>query len=78
MAASSACGRRRPAAAFRAATFTHYTAALTPDLRIMDLLDSQPEFTKSFWDYLDLLVNDARIEQGRALLQKYRADFRRG
>ena len=47
------------------------TAPLTPDLRIMDLLDAQPEFTKSFWDYLDLLVNDARIEQGRALLARY-------
>jgi lytic murein transglycosylase len=56
-------------------TFTAYTARLTPDLRIMDLLDGQPEFTKSFWDYLDLLVNDERIGQGRALLEKYRATF---
>ncbi|HEY1475603.1 MAG TPA: lytic murein transglycosylase [Pseudolabrys sp.] len=55
--------------------YVTYTAALTPDLRIMDLLDGQPEFTKSFWDYLDLLVNDARIEQGRALLQRYRTTF---
>ncbi len=55
--------------------YAAYTAALTPDLRIMDLLDAQPEFTKSLWDYLDLLVNDARIEQGRALLQRYRATF---
>ena len=51
------------------------TAPLTPDLRIMDLLDAQPEFTKSFWDYLDLLVNDARIEQGRALLARYAKTF---
>ena len=58
-----------------ARTFAAYTAALTPDLRIMDLLDGQPEFTKSFWDYLDLLVNDARIARGRALLEKYRATF---
>jgi len=56
-------------------TFERTTAALTPDLRIMDLLDGQPEFTKSLWDYLDLLVNDTRIGQGRALLQKYRASF---
>src|SRR5450759_1229047 len=55
--------------------YAAYTAVLTPDLRIMDLLDGQPEFTKSFWDYLDLLVNDVRIEQGRALLQRYRATF---
>ena len=67
-----------PAAARRGvarATYTAYTATLTPDLRIMDLLDGQPEFTKSFWDYLDLLVNDARIGQGRALLEKYRTTF---
>ena len=53
-------------------------AGLTPDLRIMDLLDAQPEFTKSFWDYLDLLVSDARIETGRAILAQHRADLRRG
>jgi lytic murein transglycosylase len=67
-----------PAAARRGVsreTFTAYTARLTPDLRIMDLLDGQPEFTKSFWDYLDLLVSNERIGQGRALLEKYRATF---
>ena len=53
----------------------NYTASLTPDLRIMDLLDNQPEFTKSFWDYLDILVTNERIEQGRALLEKYRSAF---
>ena len=55
--------------------FNAYTSNLTPDLRIMDLLDSQPEFTKSFWDYLDILVTDDRIAQGRALLDKYRTVF---
>jgi lytic murein transglycosylase len=55
--------------------FQSYTARLTPDLRIMDLLDNQPEFTKSFWDYLDILVTPERIATGRALLEKYRATF---
>lgn len=67
-----------PAAARRGVsreTFGAYTARLTPDLRIMDLLDGQPEFTKTFWDYLDLLVNEERIRQGRALLERYRAIF---
>ena len=67
-----------PAAAKRGvsrSTFAKYTAALTPDLRIMDLLDNQPEFTKSVWDYLDILVTNERIERGRALLEKYRAIF---
>ena len=67
-----------PAAARRGISrgvFQTYTASLTPDLRIMDLLDNQPEFTKSFWDYLDILVNDERIAKGRELLEKYRATF---
>jgi lytic murein transglycosylase len=57
------------------ATYVAATKDLTPDLRIMDLLDSQPEFTKSFWDYLDILVTDERIEQGKALLAKYDKTF---
>src|SRR4029077_10607184 len=67
-----------PAAARRGisrSTFQTYTASITPDLRIMDLLDNQPEFTKSFWDYLDILVTNERIEQGRALLERYRKPF---
>jgi len=56
-------------------TFETYTRGLTPDLRIMDLLDDQPEFTKSFWDYLDGLVSDARIQRGRELLEQHKATF---
>src|SRR5262245_4218734 len=57
------------------ATFEAATRDLTPDLRIMDLLDQQPEFTKAFWDYLDLLVSDARIQRGRELLAQYKPVF---
>ncbi|MFN3659306.1 MAG: lytic murein transglycosylase [Pseudolabrys sp.] len=57
------------------AVFQRHTAGLTPDLRIMDLVDNQPEFTKSFWDYLDILVTDERIAKGRELLAQYRATF---
>jgi membrane-bound lytic murein transglycosylase B len=57
------------------AMFDAQIAGLTPDLRIMDLLDGQPEFTKSFWDYLDLLVSEARIANGRAILAKHKAAF---
>jgi lytic murein transglycosylase len=57
------------------ATFDSQTATLTPDLHILDLLDRQPEFTKSFWDYLDMLVTDARIKRGREVLAQYRPVF---
>ncbi len=57
------------------ANFQRFTQGLTPDLRIMDLMDSQPEFTKAVWDYLDVLVNDTRIAKGREVLAKYKAQF---
>jgi membrane-bound lytic murein transglycosylase B len=56
-------------------TFDAQTRGLTPDLKIMDLMDAQPEFTKAFWEYLDLLVSEDRIARGRELLQQYRAEF---
>jgi len=41
----------------------------------MDLLDSQPEFTRPFWEYLDGLVSPERIDAGRVLLTKHRETF---
>jgi len=55
--------------------FQRFTAGLKPDLHIMDLLDAQPEFNKSTWDYLDLLVSDDRIARGRELLTQYAPTF---
>jgi lytic murein transglycosylase len=57
------------------ATFETYTRGLTPDLKIMDLMDAQPEFTKALWDYLDMLVSDARIKRGREILAANKATF---
>ena len=56
-------------------TYAAHTAGLTPDLKIMDFMDSQPEFTKSFWDYLDGLVSETRIQRGREVLAQHRATF---
>src|SRR6202795_5093909 len=55
--------------------FERFTTGLEPDLRIMDLMDSQPEFTKAIWDYLDILVNDVRLAKGREILAKYKPQF---
>src|SRR6266702_4685658 len=67
-----------PDAARRGVTqenFQRFTTGLEPDLRIMDLMDSQPEFTKAIWDYLDILVNDNRLAKGREILAKYKVQF---
>ncbi len=58
-------------------SFERFVRSLTPDLAIMDLMDAQPEFTKAFWDYLDILVNDERVQTGRALLARHKATFDR-
>ena len=57
------------------ASYEKYALSLTPDMKIMDFLDSQPEFTKALWDYLDILVTDARIVRGREILTQYSAIF---
>ena len=57
------------------ANFDRFTDGLTPDLRIMDLMDSQPEFTKAIWEYLDILVNDNRLAKGREVLAQYKPIF---
>src|SRR3981081_2085769 len=40
-------------------SFQRFTAGLAPDLRIMDLMDSQPDFTKSIWEYPAFLLKDS-------------------
>jgi membrane-bound lytic murein transglycosylase B len=57
------------------AVFDRSLAGLSPELRILDLMDSQPEFTKAVWDYLDMLVSDQRIADGRGILARHRAVF---
>jgi peptidoglycan lytic transglycosylase B len=57
------------------AVYEAQVAGLAPDLKIMDLLDSQPEFTKSLWEYLDILVSEERIQSGRAVLARYKDSF---
>ncbi len=41
--------------------------------RVVQLDRRQPEFTQTFWDYLDKRVTPARIERGRQLLQQHQA-----
>jgi lytic murein transglycosylase len=48
------------------------TAALTPDMSVLALLDAQPEFVTPIWDYLAALVDDERIADGRKMLERWR------
>lgn len=52
-------------------TFERLTAALRPDLSLLELLDNQPEFRTPIWDYLAALVDEERVADGRALLAQW-------
>jgi lytic murein transglycosylase len=57
------------------ASFDKFTGDLEADVKIMDYVDAQPEFSKAFWDYIDLLVTDERITKGREMLAANAATF---
>ena len=57
------------------ASFDAHTAQLEPDVKIMDFVDAQPEFTRAFWEYLDLLVTDERLAKGREILSQHANAF---
>src|SRR5690606_19048658 len=48
-----------------------HTAALAPDMAVIDFLDAQPEFVTPIWDYLAALVDDERVADGRAMLAEW-------
>lgn len=51
--------------------FTAMMSPVQPDPTVLDLLDAQPEFTTPIWDYLAALVDDQRVEEGRAMLAQH-------
>src|SRR5215204_3817028 len=53
------------------ATFDGATRALEPDLTILPLMDNQPEFKTPIWDYLGALVDDERVQDGRAAMRQW-------
>lgn len=46
------------------------TRGLTPDPRVPDLVETQPEFTTPIWDYLEGRVSPDRVARGRAALER--------
>lgn len=57
------------------ATFEAATRGLEPELKIMELLDTQAEFTKPIWEYLDIFINEKRIAGGREVVRRHGAVF---
>lgn len=50
------------------ASYDAAMSGLTPDPRVPNLVETQPEFTTPLWDYLDTRITSGRIERGKAAL----------
>ena len=54
-------------------TFDAAFAGIDPDPRVLELDQSQPEFTRRIWEYLDSAVSPTRVAMGRQRLGQERA-----
>ena len=57
----------------RSATADRALAGVAPVKRVIELDRRQPEFTQTFWTYLDRGVSDERVSKGREMLAKHAA-----
>ncbi len=63
--------RDAKAAGISQATIEAALTGLNPIERVLELDRRQPEFTRTFWSYLDRAVTPGRIERGRKLLAEH-------
>jgi lytic murein transglycosylase len=54
-----------------AATFDQATRGLTPNPDVLALAEVQPEFKTPIWDYLAGLVDEERVNDGRAMMARW-------
>lgn len=61
----------------QADTYQRYTRGLVADTTVIDSLNKQPEFVIPVWDYLSALVDQERIDDGKARLKQWSAVLER-
>ena len=54
-----------------AGTFDSAMQGVTPEPKVLELADNQPEFKTPIWDYLATLTDDEKLADGRAAMSKY-------
>jgi len=55
----------------QADTYQRYTRDLVADTTVIDSLNRQPEFVIPVWDYLSALVDQERVDDGKARMQQW-------
>ena len=53
------------------AVFDRTAATVQPDMKVIELMNNQPEFKTPIWDYLAMLVDDERVADGRAAMRRW-------
>jgi lytic murein transglycosylase len=54
-----------------AGTFDAVARGLEPDMKVLELMANQPEFKTPIWDYLAMLVDEERVADGRAAMNRW-------
>lgn len=60
-----------------ASTFDRTMSGVEPDMKILELMNNQPEFKTPVWDYLATLVDDQKVTEGRAMLSRHASTLAR-
>lgn len=56
-----------------ASVFDRAMAGVTPDPKVIEAMNNQPEFRTPIWDYLGALVDEERVQEGRQMLRTHAA-----
>lgn len=56
-----------------AAVFDSTMSGVTPDPKVLEALNSQPEFKTPIWEYLGFAVDDQKVADGRAMMSRHAA-----
>jgi lytic murein transglycosylase len=51
--------------------FDSAMAGVTPDMKVIEAMNNQPEFKTPIWDYLGTLVDEEKVAEGRAMLRQH-------
>jgi lytic murein transglycosylase len=70
---SCVAGLRSAAAAkgVSGATFDRAMSGVTPDMKVIEAMNNQPEFKTPIWDYLGTLVDDEKVAEGRSMMRQH-------
>jgi len=52
-------------------TFDRTMSGVTPDPKVIESMNSQPEFKTPIWDYLATLVDEQKVAEGRQMMSRH-------